>query len=106
MLTTFKCDAYADITLFGDVAQRLLKMMGHSGTVPGAILAEDIPVALDRLKSAIEAEKSTAAATPEPADDVQSEERDDQAVRFEYRALPLIELLTAAARKNCNVMWE
>jgi hypothetical protein len=106
MLTTFKCDAYPDITLFGDVAQRLLKMMGHSGTVPGAILAEDIPVALDRLKGAIEAEKSTAAATPESADDVQGEERDDQAVRFEYRALPLIELLTAAAKKNCNVMWE
>ncbi|SCY52746.1 DUF1840 domain-containing protein [Nitrosospira sp. Nsp13] len=106
MLTTFKCDAYADITLFGDVAQRLLKMMGHSGTVPGAILAEDIPVALDRLKGAIEAEKSTPAATPESADNVQGEERDDQAVRFEYRALPLIELLTAAAKKNCNVMWE
>ena len=110
MLTTFKCDAYADITLFGDVAQRLLKMMGHSGTVPGAILAEDIPVALDRLKCAIEAEKSKATATlepaPEPVDDVQGEERDDQAVRFEYRALPLIELLTAAAKKNCNVMWE
>lgn len=106
MLTTFKCDAYADITLFGDVAQRLLKMMGHSGTVPGAILAEDIPVALERLKGAIETEKSTPAATPESADDVQSKERDDQAVRFEYRALPLIELLTAAAKKNCNVMWE
>ena len=106
MLTTFKSDAYADITLFGDVAQRLLKMMGHSGTVPGAILAEDIPAALDRLKNAIEAEKSAALAIPDPADDVQGGERDDQAVRFDYRALPLIELLTAAAKKNCNVMWE
>lgn len=108
MLVTFKCDVHADIILFGDIAKRLLKMMGHSGTVPGAILAEDIPVALDRLKGAIEAEKSAAvaAATSEPADDVQSAEQDDQAVRFEYRALPLIELLTAASKNNCNVMWE
>jgi hypothetical protein len=29
-------------------------MMGHSGKVPGAILAEDVPKALERLQSAIE----------------------------------------------------
>ena len=106
MLITFKCDAYADITLFGDVAKRLLKMMGHSGTVPSAILAEDIPVALDRLKRAIEAEKSTSAAAPEPAGDTRSGDQEDEAVSLEYRALPLIELLTEAAKRNCNVMWE
>ena len=54
MLVTFTCPAYADITMFGDVAIRLLKMMGHSGTVPGALLAEDVPAALQRLEAAIE----------------------------------------------------
>ncbi len=58
MLVTFKSDAYADIMMFGDAALRLLKMMGHSGTVPSAILAEDVPAALDRLKRAIEEGKS------------------------------------------------
>ena len=57
MLIRFRSDAYADIIMFGDVAQRLLKMMGHSGTVPSAILADDVPAALDRLKRAIEPEK-------------------------------------------------
>ena len=57
MLVTFTCPAYADITMFGDVAIRLLKMMGHSGTVPGALLAEDVPAALQRLEAAIEAER-------------------------------------------------
>jgi hypothetical protein len=37
MLITFSCSAYADITMFGDVAVRLLRLTGHSGTVPGAI---------------------------------------------------------------------
>lgn len=106
MLVTFKCDAYADIILFGDIALRLLKMMGHSGTVPGAILAEDIPIALERLQRAIETGKRSASAQPEPAGDAQSGDEDDEGVSLEYRALPLIELLTAAAKKNCNVMWQ
>ncbi|MCK5431375.1 MAG: DUF1840 domain-containing protein [Gammaproteobacteria bacterium] len=33
MLITFSCSAYADITMFDDVADHLLRLMGHSGTV-------------------------------------------------------------------------
>jgi hypothetical protein len=42
MLVTFTCKAYADITLFGNVAVSLLRLMGHSGTVPGALLRTGI----------------------------------------------------------------
>ena len=49
MLVTFSCPVYANITMFGDVAVRLLKLMGHSGTTPGALLADDVPAALERL---------------------------------------------------------
>ena len=45
--------------MFGDVAATLLKMAGHSGTMPGALLAREIPSALARLKQAL------AAADPE-----------------------------------------
>ena len=102
MLVTFKTDAYADIIMFGDVAKQLLKMMGHSGTVPSAMLAEDVPAALDRLKRAVEVERSTS--TQEQGEN--SQESGDQTVSLTYRALPLIELLTAAAKRHCNVMWE
>lgn len=54
MLVTFTTDAYADVTMFGDVAQTMLKMMGHSGTVPSAILAQDVPEALRRLTAAVD----------------------------------------------------
>ena len=57
MLVTFTTKAYADITMFGDVALALLKKMGHSATVPGAILAADVPAALSKLTAAIDAEK-------------------------------------------------
>ena len=103
MLVTFKSDAYADIMMFGDAAHRLLKMMGHSGTVPSAILAEDIPAALDRLKRAIEEEKS---GSQESDPGTEGNDPDDQTISLTYRAIPLIELLTAAAKKHCDVMWD
>ena len=100
MLVTFSTDAYTDITMFGDIAFTMLEMMGHSKTVPGAILAEDIPEALNRLKAAIDAEK----ALP-PVED-QDQDEDEPVVSLVDRALPLINLLTAAAKAECNVMWK
>jgi hypothetical protein len=41
MLVTFRTEAYADILMFGDIAVQLLKLMGHSGTAPGTLVAED-----------------------------------------------------------------
>jgi hypothetical protein len=34
MLVTFSTKNHADVLMFGDIAIGLLKMMGHSGTVP------------------------------------------------------------------------
>ena len=56
---TFTTDTYANVTMFGDIALKMLKVMGHSETVLGAILAEDIPAALNRLTIAINAEKTS-----------------------------------------------
>ena len=72
MLVTFTTDAYADITMFGDVALTLLKMMGHSqDCVPGAILAADVPMALNRLKAAINAENASPPVEKESEDEVE-----------------------------------
>jgi len=98
MLVTFKTDVYANITMFGNDALAMLKMMGHSGTIPSAILAEDVSVALERLVTAIDAQKTT-----QP---IQDKEGDAPTVSLVNRSLPLIELLTAAAKAKCNVMWE
>ena len=101
MLVTFTCSAYADITMFGDVAVRLLKLMGQSGTVPGALLVADVQPALQHLETAVEAD----AALPEP--DASAEGEDDEPViSLSHRALPLIKLLKAAAKAKCDVMWD
>ena len=53
MLVTFSNRLSGDITMFGDIAVQLLKLMGHSGTVPSALNAEDVPTALANLQNAL-----------------------------------------------------
>jgi len=99
MLIHFRSDG-GDITMFGDAALPLIKMMGHSGTVPSAILAPDLPGALDRLKRAVAAE---------PASPPQSEESErDQGphVSLQQRAFPLIELVERCAKNGYDLLWE
>ena len=91
--------------MFGDVAVALLKMAGHSGTVPGALLASDIPSALACLKQGL------AAAGPEATSGQSVRPRADDtdtppSVGLQLRAHPLIQLLSAAAEQGCDVMWE
>ncbi len=86
-------------TMFGDVALQLLKLMGHSGTVPSAILAQDIPPALARLEAAV-------AAAPAPAEAADDADGGAPKVSLRQRAHPLIDLLRRAARADCDVLWD
>ena len=98
MLVRFRSDA-GDMTMFGDVALELLKMMGHSGTVPSAILAKDIPPAVERLKRAV-------AAAPSPAPATEEDEREKgPRVSLQQRAFPLIELLERCVKNGWDVTW-
>jgi hypothetical protein len=64
----------------GDVAVRLLELIGHGATVPGALLAEDVPAALARLQAAIEKQKQL------PEAQTQEAENDEPAVSLPHRA--------------------
>ena len=83
----------------GDIAVQLLKAMGHSGTVPSAILARDIPAALARLKAAVAA--SPRAAT-ESSD---SDDKDRREIPFTFH-LPFVHITSApfsAARVSRSI---
>jgi uncharacterized protein DUF1840 len=98
VLVKFRSNA-GDITMFGDVAQTLLKMMGQSGGLPGALVANDVPAALERLKRA-----AAVSPAPDPAD---AESGDAEGkVSLKQRAFPLVELLGRCAQKKCDVIWE
>lgn len=104
MLVTFRTKAWSDITLFGDVAITLLKMAGHSGTVPSALRAADIPATITRLQQALAAIPDEQIDQGRPSD--QHDADDPPPVGLRLRAYPLLELLSAAARQKCDVMWE
>lgn len=103
MLIKFSTTAsYPDITMFGEVALKLLKFMGRRGTVPSAIGPEDIQQALEALRKGVA--EADEALEDQPAHD--EEEGEERPVSLHNRALPLIEMLEAAQRENVPVMWE
>lgn len=106
MIVRFDTDS-GTLSMHGEPAVQLLKLMGHSGTVPGAILAADLPAALEKLRAAL----ASAAAAPAPApaskaeDD--DEDREDEApITLQARALPLLDMLETAAKGQSGLMWD
>ena len=105
MIVKFSTHAGA-LTMHGDAAVTLLKAMGHSGTVPGAILAADLPGALSSLRKALE-EQARLPPPPEPATTDEDDERErEPPVSMRMRALPLIDMIETAIARDSDLMWE
>jgi hypothetical protein len=85
--------------MFDDVARKLLELMGMSGAVPGALSAEDVPQALERLQQALQKPQHFVSSRDH-------QEVEGQPVNFANRAYPLVQLLSAAAKKNKHVIWD
>lgn len=108
MLVTFKTNAYSDITMFGSAAVALLKMMGQSGNVPGAIMADDVPQALHSLQGGL---KQLADNNAQPAESSESsgnfddDGNEEVTIGLDKRAGPLVNLLEAAIEAKENVLW-
>ncbi|SEA17510.1 protein of unknown function [Thiothrix caldifontis] len=97
----FTSPAAASVSMFEKDAKALIRMMGHSGTIPSAIRTEDVATALQHLEAALKAEASqTDASNKQPPADA------EPAVSTNVRAYPLLELLRAAVTTQKNVMWE
>lgn len=111
MLVTFETKV-GRVTMFGDVAVQLIRMMGRSGTVPSALLAADIPGALAELRQAIDAAEEapppagTAAENQDDGKDGEEEADAKSRVSLRQRAFPLIKLLEDAVRADSEVLWE
>lgn len=105
MLVRFSSVKTEPITMFGDTAVQLIKMLGASGTVPGALTAEDIPAAIARLQQQLQTHKAADAQPSKQVDDDEDRQREPP-VTLATRAMPLIDLLQRAAAGNAPLMWE
>jgi hypothetical protein len=107
MIVKFSTRAGA-LTMHGDAAVALLKPMGHSGTVPGAILAADLPQSLARLRQALASgELDARPAAPEPrGEDTEETEERAPPVTLRMRAVPLVDMIETAIARGSDLMWE
>lgn len=126
MLVTFRSTATGPVTLFGEHADALLKLMGATGRIPGALGAKDVPAALRALEDAVERLKTqakvqgnaealidakvSANGSPVRGDEAASQkdsgEEQPPPVLLQTRAVPLIALLRQAAAAGAEVMWQ
>ncbi len=98
---------FGQLTMHGDVAVALLKGMGHTGGVPGAILAADLPEALASLERTLETAGGQPASPPAPAvagDD--DEQEREPVIALRTRAVPLLELMRTAIKRGSDLMWD
>ena len=102
MIVTFKSKASGDVIMFGDAAHALMKIMGKDPDPKGIITPEQLPGAIAGLKKAIAESRSQ----PGPNEDEEAEKPAmTQHVSLAQRAIPLLELLEWAQKKNVPVTW-
>ena len=108
MITTFSSKASGDVIMFGDVAEKMMEIMGKDAGGKGIITAEQMPAAIARLEAAIAADKEERKGLA-PEDYPQFETAPDGSRRawisLTQRATPLLELLQWSLKKKVPVTW-
>lgn len=99
MLVKFHTPEHGNITYDGKVGVALLKLMGRTGNVPGALDAEQVPAALEALKQQLARHQEEEHVTPVGAGQ-------EEVVAMRTRAFPLIELMETAVQSGDYVSWE
>jgi len=102
MLIEFRGEHTGAIVMFGHAATSLLKMMGQSGKPEGALREEDVAAALAQLRTELE----TLATESQPAAPQSDDEDENDPVRLDTRAIPLIQLLENCVEKGGYLMWQ
>ena len=101
MLVKFHTPSHGNITYEGKVGIALLKLMGCTGNVPGALDSEHVAPALHKLKHELAMHQEEEHARGDQADD-----GDEDVIALRTRAFPLLELLDAAIAAGDYVSWE
>lgn len=91
----FKTKHHADVEMFDAPALSLIKSMGRSDSIPGALNPDEVEQALQSLKTALN--KASAKS---------GDSWDDDSVSLSHRGAPLVELLENALKEGEHVIWE
>lgn len=108
MIVTFKSAAGADVIYFGDVAKRMMELMGKDVADQGIVTVEQLPAAIALLKAAIAADKERH--RQHLLDEAPGTEADGNGgarpfVSLTQRAMPLLALLEESLGEKKPVVW-
>jgi len=101
MLVRFTSKASSSVSMFETDAAAMLKLMGHSGTIPSAIRAKDVASRLAAMEQALEE-----AAAAELPPNYENDDDEEIMVPIKRRAYPLLELMRNAVANDEEVMWD
>ena len=108
MIVIFKSDAAGDVIMFGDVAHRLMKIMGKDVAAKGIVTVEQLPEAIARIEAAIAEDKVQLAGIAEEeraVSEVGTRGENRPFVTLTQRAVPLLELLRWSLKKQKPMTW-
>jgi hypothetical protein len=102
MLTIFKSPACGDVIMFAQNGKEMLAVLGkHPEDAKGIVTLEQLPAAIAALKDAIETDKAKPVTQQVKSDGPLS----DDDVRFQARAIPLLEMLERSLKDKVPVTW-
>jgi hypothetical protein len=115
MLFEFKSRATGSVIMTESVGKTMLEVIGKAPAAQGIITAAQLPQAIHALKSAVGAERDEIARFLAQGRSGRTDDRDESpgtadadsvpAIRFEQRAVPLIEMLERSLAAGRDVTW-
>lgn len=107
MLYRFKSKAAGDVVMLESTGRRVLEILGKDPTKPGIILPEQIPAAIEALRSAVAAEEAEVERVRAEAQAQNQElsEPPEERVPLRARVAPFIDMLKHCQREGCEVVW-
>lgn len=100
MIIKFTSENSGEFVMLSHVAEPLLKMMGASGNLKGAVSGDELRASLDRLETALRHHT-------EPGKTQEEEDEDKELpVALGTRAVPLVQMLKTACESDSYVMWQ
>ena len=98
---------HAQLVMLGESAVALLRLGGHSGTVPSAVLAAELPGFLESLRRglALHGDELSPPPRPDPERREDDEPR-ERPVSLRHRAVPLLDMVQTAIARQSDLMWD
>lgn len=105
MIVKFKSRATADLIMTGEVAERVLKVLGKEAGQPGIVTVAQLPAAKAALQAAAAEEQAALAAQGQPCDDDGAERKPGQGITLHQRIVPLLNMMDRCLAEQVDIVW-